>query len=76
MTTAKMQSVERQISELEIVAERNDWEIVDRYIDQDISGATGRDERPKPDRIVQDSTKRLARMHLNGVVCLMTVTWG
>ncbi len=30
------QSVERQISELEIVAARNDWEIVDRYIDHGI----------------------------------------
>ena len=36
------QSVERQISELETVATRNDWEIVDRYIDHGISGAKGR----------------------------------
>ena len=39
------QSVERQISELEIVADRNDWEIVDRYIDHGISGSKGRDVR-------------------------------
>jgi len=52
------QSVERQISELEVVADRNDWEIVDRYIDHGISGAKGRDQRPELDRMMKDSTKR------------------
>jgi len=52
------QSVERQISELEIVAARNDWEIVDRFIDHGISGAKGRDARPELDRMMKDSTKR------------------
>ena len=52
------QSVERQISELEIVAARNDWEIVDRYIDHGISGSKGRDGRPELDRMMKDSTKR------------------
>ena len=52
------QSVERQISELEVVAARNDWEIVDRYIDHGISGATGRDQRHELDRMMKDSTKR------------------
>ena len=52
------QSVERQISELETVATRNDWEIVDRYIDHGISGAKGRDQRPELDRMMKDSTKR------------------
>ena len=52
------QSVERQISELEIVAARNNWEIVDRYIDHGISGAKGRNARPELDRMMKDSTKR------------------
>jgi len=52
------QSVERQISELEIVVDRNDWEIVDRYIDHGISGSKGRDGRPELDRMMKDSTKR------------------
>ena len=52
------QSVERQIAELEIVAARNDWEIVDRYIDHGISGAKSRDQRPELDRMMKDSTKR------------------
>ena len=52
------QSVERQISELEVVAARNDWEIVDRYIDHGISGSKGRQDRPQLDRMMKDSTKR------------------
>jgi DNA invertase Pin-like site-specific DNA recombinase len=52
------QSVERQITELEIVAARNDWEIVDRYIDHGISGSKGRQDRPQLDRMMKDSTKR------------------
>ena len=52
------QSVERQISELQIVADRNNWEIVDRYIDHGISGSRGRDGRPELDRMMKDSTKR------------------
>ena len=52
------QSVERQVSELEMVAARNDWEIVDRYIDHGISGAKGREQRPELDRMMKDSTKR------------------
>ena len=51
------QSVERHISELEIAAFRNEWEIVDRYIDHGISGAKGRDQRPELDRMIKDSTK-------------------
>ena len=35
-------SVEQQVSELQIVADRNDWEIVYRYIDHGISDAIGR----------------------------------
>tara|TARA_B100000929_G_C15191890_1_gene312580 strand:- start:74 stop:307 length:234 start_codon:yes stop_codon:yes gene_type:complete len=56
------QSVERQISELEIVAARNDWEIVDRYIDHGISGAKGRDQRPELDRMMKDSLLNLLRL--------------
>ena len=52
------QSVEWQITELEIVAARNDWEIVDRYIDHGISGSKGRQDRPQLDRMMKDSTKR------------------
>ena len=52
------QSVERQLEELGLVAERNGWEIVDRYIDLGISGSTGRDKRPELDRMLKDSIKK------------------
>ena len=52
------QSVERQLEELRLVAERNGWEIVDRYIDLGISGSTGRDKRPELDRMLKDSIKK------------------
>jgi DNA invertase Pin-like site-specific DNA recombinase len=41
------QSVENQLRELRAVAERHGWEIVGEYIDKGVSGAKGRDERPR-----------------------------
>ena len=52
------QSVERQIRELTEVAMRNNWEIVETYIDFGISGAKGRDGRPALDRMMKDSIKK------------------
>jgi len=40
------------------VATRNDWEIVDRYIDPGIDGTKGRPDRPQLDRMMKDSIKR------------------
>ena len=40
------QTVSNQILELEAVAERHGWEIVETFTDQGISGAKGRDSRP------------------------------
>ncbi len=40
------QTVENQTRELEAVAERHGWEIVETFTDQGISGAKGRDSRP------------------------------
>lgn len=40
------QSVENQLSELEVVARKEGWQIVQRYTDKGISGAKGRQERP------------------------------
>ena len=52
------QSVERQVRELEDVAAKNDWVIVDTYIDNGISGSKGRDKRPELDRMMKDAIKR------------------
>jgi DNA invertase Pin-like site-specific DNA recombinase len=47
------QTVENQLRELEEVAKRLGWEVVDRFIDQGISGAKGRDNRPALDRLLK-----------------------
>src|SRR3954454_5753244 len=47
------QTVENQIRELEAVGERLDWEVVERYIDQGISGAKGREQRPALDSMLK-----------------------
>jgi DNA invertase Pin-like site-specific DNA recombinase len=47
------QTVENQIRELETVAKRLGWEVVDRFIDQGISGAKGRENRPALDRLLK-----------------------
>jgi len=52
------QSVDRQLEELTSVAQRNDWEIVDTYIDLGISGSKGRDQRPELNRMMNDSIKK------------------
>mgnify|MGYP003996636513 CR=1 FL=1 len=52
------QSVDRQLEELTSVAQRNDWKIVDTYIDLGISGSKGRDQRPELNRMMNDSIKK------------------
>ena len=47
------QTVENQLGELEQVGSRIGWQIVDTYIDQGISGAKGRAERPELDRMMR-----------------------
>ena len=47
------QTVENQLRELEQVGSRIGWQIIDRYIDQGISGAKGRAERPELDRMMR-----------------------
>jgi DNA invertase Pin-like site-specific DNA recombinase len=45
------QTVENQLRELEAVAARAGWEIVERYVDQGVSGAKGRAQRPALDAL-------------------------
>ena len=52
------QSVDRQLTELTAVADRNGWEIVDQYVDHGISGSKGRDQRPELDRMMKDAVKK------------------
>jgi DNA invertase Pin-like site-specific DNA recombinase len=52
------QTTDNQIRELRQVAERNGWEIVNEYIDQGISGAKGREQRPAFDGLWKGATRR------------------
>jgi DNA invertase Pin-like site-specific DNA recombinase len=52
------QTTDNQIRELRQVAERNGWQIVQEYIDQGISGAKGREQRPAFDALWKGATRR------------------
>jgi DNA invertase Pin-like site-specific DNA recombinase len=56
------QTTENQRRELEAVAARSGWEVVDIYEDAGISGAKGRDKRPGFDRLLKDATARKVNM--------------
>ncbi len=52
------QSVANQRLELEDMAKRAGWTIVEAYQDKGISGAKGRNGRPELDRMLNDATRR------------------
>ena len=52
------QSTENQLRELRTVAERAGWVIVHEYVDNGVSGAKGRDQRPQFDALCKSATRR------------------
>ena len=52
------QTVDNQLRELRMVAERNGWQIVQEFIDQGISGAKGREHRPAFDALWKGAIRR------------------
>lgn len=52
------QTVENQIRELEETAQRHQWEVVEIFKDEGISGAKGRDRRPAFDALCRAVTRR------------------
>jgi DNA invertase Pin-like site-specific DNA recombinase len=52
------QSVENQLRELEAVASKDGWEIVERFVDRGISGAKGREGRPAFDKLCKGIVRR------------------
>lgn len=52
------QTTENQIQELRAVAERHGWELAGEYIENGISGAKGRDQRPEFDKLCRAATRR------------------
>ena len=52
------QTVENQLRELQAVAERHDWEIVETFTDNGVSGAKGREKRPAFDALCKGIARR------------------
>lgn len=52
------QKCENQVGFLEQIIEQNNWELIDTYIDQGISGTKGRTKRPEFDRLCKDMVRR------------------
>jgi len=52
------QTVANQRREIEDMADRAGWKIIDVYQDEGISGAKGRNGRPALDRMLNDATRR------------------
>ena len=52
------QTTDNQRRELEAVARRSGWKIVDIYEDNGISGANGREKRPALDKLLKDAARR------------------
>ena len=60
VSTKNGQSVQRQIDELKVVAEKSGWNIAEILCDEGISGAKGRKERPAFDKALKLITQRKA----------------
>ena len=52
------QTTENQLRDLHQVGERLGWEIVQEHVDEGISGAKGRDQRPAFDALINAVTRR------------------
>ena len=52
------QTTQNQIRELRLHARRMGWEIVQKYVDQGISGAKGREQRPAYDQMLKDAARK------------------
>lgn len=52
------QTTAQQIAELRAAAERHGWQVVEEYIDHGVSGAKGRDQRPKLDALMKAAARR------------------
>ena len=57
-TSTTGQHTENQRLELERIAERRGWKVIEVYEDSGISGAKGRDRRPALDRLLKDASRR------------------
>ena len=52
------QTVSNQLNDLQEVASKNGWDVVDTYTDEGISGSKGRDRRPEFDQLLKDANRK------------------
>lgn len=52
------QTTDNQINFLQEIVSRNGWELIQKYVDEGVSGAKGRDKRPEFDRLCKDMVRR------------------
>jgi DNA invertase Pin-like site-specific DNA recombinase len=53
-----LQTTENQLLELRAMAQRSGWTVAGEFVDQGISGAKGRDQRPELDRLLKGAVRR------------------
>jgi DNA invertase Pin-like site-specific DNA recombinase len=53
-----LQTTENQLLELRAMAQRSGWTVAGEFVDQGISGAKGRDQRPELDRLLKGTARR------------------
>jgi len=68
-TADGQQTIDNQLRDLNIAAERMGWEIVAHYSDEGISGAKGRDRRPGLDAMLKAITRKEFDMVAAWSVC-------
>lgn len=68
-TADGQQTIDNQLRDLNLAAERMGWEIVAHYSDEGISGAKGRDRRPGLDAMLKAITRREFDMVASWSVC-------
>lgn len=68
-TADRQQTIDNQLRDLNLAAERMGWEIVAHYSDEGISGAKGRDRRPGLDAMLKAITRREFDMVAAWSVC-------
>jgi len=68
-TADRQQTIENQLRDLNLAAERLGWEIVAHYSDEGISGAKGRDKRPGLDAMLKAITRKEFDMVASWSVC-------
>lgn len=69
VSTSEGQTIDNQLRDLNLAAERMGWEIVAHYSDEGISGAKGRDRRPGLDAVLNAITRREFDMVAAWSVC-------